>query len=58
MRLFLDSYEELKDVENFLFRFRFSKPFSLQIIIANTNETFNYTTKYNDFAKGLVLETF
>jgi hypothetical protein len=58
MELILKDYQQLKDVENFLFRFIYSKSFNLRIIIESTNEIFNYTTKYNDFAKGLVLETF
>ena len=58
MELILKDYQQLKDVENFLFRFIYSKSFNLRIIIKDTNEIFNYTTKYNDLAKGLVLETF
>ena len=61
MELYLKDYQELKDVENFLFRFIYPKPFNLQIIIADTEaiyERFNYKTVYNDLAQGLILETF
>lgn len=57
MELYLENYEELKDVENFLFRFVYPKSFNLRIVIKDTHETFNYTTKYNDLARGLILET-
>lgn len=58
MKLILQNYDELKDVENFLFRFIFVKPFFLQIIVEDRNEVFNYKTIYNNLANGLVLETF
>ena len=58
MELYLDSYEELKKVENFLFRFIYPEPFTLHILIVDTKEHFNYTTEYNDLADGLVLVTF
>ena len=57
MELYLENYEELKDVENFLFRFIYPKSFDLRIVIKDTHETFNYTTKYSDLARGLILET-
>ena len=56
MRLYLENYEELKDVENFLFRFVYPKSFNLQIVV--NNECFDYRTTYNDLAQGLILETF
>lgn len=58
MKLYLDNYEQLKDVENFLFRFVYTKSFNLQILLNETQEQFNYRTVYNDFAEGLILETF
>ncbi len=73
MELYLDSYEELKKVENFLFRFVYPEPFTLQIIVRDPRqvnflpdgkptwmitEYFNYKTVYNDLAQGLILETF
>ena len=58
MELYLNSYEELKKVENFLFRFVYPEPFTLRILIRDTKEYFNYTTEYNDLADGLVLITF
>ena len=57
MKLFVKNYEELKDVENFLFRFIYTKPFNLQIIVEDSGECFNYKAIYNDLALGLVLET-
>lgn len=57
MELYLENYEELKDVENFLFRFIYPKSFDLRIVIKDTQETFNYITRYNDLARGLILET-
>lgn len=58
MELYLDSYEELKKVENFLFRFIYPEPFTLHILLNNTKEHFNYKTEYSDLAGGLVLITF
>lgn len=58
MELYLSNYEELKKVENFLFRFIYPESFTLHILIEETKEHFNYTTKYNDLAGGLVLVTF
>lgn len=61
MDLYVDNYDELKKVENFLFRFTYPEDFSLHIIVRNPEKTdkyFNYKTVYNKFAKGLVLETF
>ena len=73
MELYLNSYEELKKVENFLFRFVYPEPFTLQIIVRDScqvnflsdgkptwmiTEYFNYKTVYNDLAQGLILETF
>lgn len=60
MELHVKNYEELKDVENFLFRFIYPKSFCLQIIVEDEvaiYERFNYKTVYNDLAHGLVLET-
>ena len=51
------NYEELKKVENFLFRFIFPEPFSLYITVLETFERFYYSTEYNSLAQGLVLET-
>ena len=56
MKLFVNSYEELKEVENFLFRFIYPKDFSLCIYVGK--EQFNYRTTYNRLAQGLILETF
>jgi len=58
MELYVNTTEELKKVENFLFRFTYPEEFSLCIKVIETGETFNYKTNYNKFAKGLVLETF
>jgi len=58
MELYLDDYEQLKKVENFLFRLIYPEPFTLHILIDETKEHFNYTTEYNDLAGGLVLVTF
>ncbi len=58
MELYVSNYDELKDVENFLFRFIYPKSFDLHILVKETNEHFNYRTIYNDLAKGLILETF
>ncbi len=58
MELYLKNYEQLKKVENFLFRFIYPEPFTLQISIQDTKDQFNYRTVYNDFAGGLVLVTF
>ena len=56
MELYVKDYEELKNVENFLFRFIYPKSFNLLIFVKQTKEFFNYKTVYNDFAQGLVLE--
>ena len=56
MELYVKNYEELKDVENFLFRFIYPKSFCLHIIVDH-KEQFNYITKYNSLANGLILET-
>lgn len=56
MELYLNSYEQLKKVENFLFRYIYPEDFSLCIYV--NNERFNYRTVYNNLAHGLVLETF
>ena len=61
MKLKVNSYEQLKKVENFLFRFIYPESFTLQIIVEDKEaiyERFNYKTVYNDLAQGLVLETF
>lgn len=58
MKLYLRNYEQLKMVENFLFRFIYPKSFTLQIFIEDTNDQFNYETIHNDLAGGLVLVTF
>lgn len=61
MVLYIDTYEELKKVENFLFRFIYPEEFSLRIILrepTQMGEYYEYKTVYNEFAKGLVLETF
>lgn len=58
LKLYINDYNELKDVENFLFRFIYPKSFTLQILLNKTNEEFNYKTTYNDLAQGLILETF
>ena len=55
MEIKINNYDELAKVENFLFRFTYPNPFDLQILVAN--EIFNYTSDYNDLAKGLVLVT-
>lgn len=55
MEIRLNNYDELAKVENFLFRFVYPESFDLQILV--TDEVFNYTTEYNDLAKGLVLVT-
>ena len=51
----LDNYDDLKEVENFLFKFIYEKPFMLEITISD--EVFNYETVYNDDAHGLILIT-
>ena len=56
IELSLKNYEELKKVENFLFRFIYPESFNLHIYI--DKERFNYRTIYNDLAQGLILETF
>jgi len=58
MELYLRDYEQLKKVENFLFRFIYPESFTLQIFIEDTNDHFNYETIHNDLAGGLVLVTF
>lgn len=73
MVLKVDNYEQLKKVENFLFRFIYPESFTLQIIVQDPRqidflengkptwmitERFNYRTVYNDLAQGLILETF
>jgi hypothetical protein len=58
MELYLRDYEQLKKVENFLFRFIYPESFTLQIFIKDTNDQFNYETIHNDLAGGLVLVTF
>lgn len=58
MELYLRNYEQLKKVENFLFRFVYPESFTLQIYIQDTNDHFNYETVHNDLAGGLVLVTF
>lgn len=58
MELYVSNYDELKDVENFLFRFIYPKSFDLHILVKETNEHFDYRTVYNDLAQGLILETF
>lgn len=73
MVLRVDNYEQLKKVENFLFRFIYPESFTLQIIVQDPRqidflengkptwmitERFNYRTVYNDLAQGLILETF
>ena len=58
MELYLRDYEQLKKVENFLFRFIYPESFTLQIYIQDTNDQFNYETIHDDLAGGLVLVTF
>ena len=59
MELYLNSYEELKKVENFLFRFVYPVNFlSDGKPTWMITEYFNYKTVYNDLAQGLILETF
>ena len=58
MELYLDTYEDFKKVESFLFSLTFPEPFTLHILIGDTKEHFNYTTEYNDLIGGLVLVTF
>jgi len=58
MELYLRDYEQLKKVENFLFKFIYPESFTLQIFIKDTNDQFNYETIHNDLAGGLVLVTF
>ena len=61
MDLYVDDYEQMKKVENFLFRFTYPEEFSLRIIIRNPEELgeyYDYRTVFNKFAGGLVLETF
>ena len=58
MELYLKDYEQLKKVENFLFRFVYPESFTLRIFIKDTNDQFNYETIHNDLAGGLVLVTF
>ena len=62
MVLYIDTHDELKKVENFLFRFIYPEEFSLYIVIGTTEEEiseyYRYRTVYNEFAHGLVLETF
>lgn len=61
MVLYIDTHEELKKVENFLFRFIYPEEFSLHIVIRDegqNGEYYGYRTVYNEFAHGLVLETF
>jgi hypothetical protein len=69
MELYVKDLNELKDVENFLFRFIYPKPFNLRIIIrdphfdwyeslpSGAEQVFDYRTVYNDSAGGLILET-
>lgn len=57
MVLYLNDYQELKMVENFLFRFIYHESFTLKILLNKTNEEFSYRTVYNDLAQGLILET-
>lgn len=56
-KLQVKNYEELKKVENFLFRFIYPEPFYLNITVLETCERFFYSTEYNSLAQGLVLET-
>ena len=61
MELYVKNYEQLKEVENFLFRFVYPKEFSLRIIVRDPDfisEYYDYRTVFNEFAQGLVLETF
>jgi hypothetical protein len=61
MTLYVDTHDELKKVENFLFRFIYPEEFSLHIVIRDEEEIgeyYRYRTVYNEFAQGLVLETF
>ena len=61
MVLYVDTYDELKKVENFLFRFIYPEEFFLHIVIREEEEIgeyYRYKTVYNEFAQGLVLETF
>lgn len=55
IKMKLDNYNDLKEVENFLFKFIYEKPFELEITIGD--EVFNYETVYNNDAHGLILIT-
>ena len=55
IKMKLDNYDDLKEVENFLFKFIYEKLFVLEITIGD--EVFNYETVYNDDAHGLILIT-
>ena len=55
IKMKLDNYDDLKEVENFLFKFIYEKPFVLEVTIGD--EVFNYETVYNDDAHGLILIT-
>ena len=55
IKMKLDNYDDLKEVENFLFKFIYEKSFELEITIGD--EIFNYETVYNDDAQGLILIT-
>lgn len=49
------NYNELKDVENFLFLFKYPRPFDLHISFYDNDEVYDYrTVPYDDF---LVLVT-
>ena len=51
----LKSLDDLKEVENFLFKYIYETPFSL--VISVEDQRYGYTTQYNDNAKGYVLIT-
>lgn len=57
MELYLEDYEQLKKVENFLFRFIYPESFTLRIFIKETKDQFDYKTIHNKLAGGLVLVT-
>lgn len=51
----LNSLDDLKEVENFLFKYIYETPFNL--VISVEDQQYTYTTQYNNNAKGYVLIT-
>lgn len=51
----LNNLDDLKEVENFLFKYIYETPFDLTISVED--QKYSYTTQYNDNAKGYVLIT-